>query len=88
MTNTRFVELVVDGRAAAAGRAVRDAVWPSRTVVVGLQRDGEALEPRGDTVLRAGDEVVVLTSVEATEDVRTLLGVPAEPPGSTPASRD
>ena len=38
-------------------------------------RDDHVIVPRGDTVLRAGDEVLVLTSPEAEDEVvRKLLG--------------
>ena len=43
--------------------------------MVAIIRDDHVIVPRGDTVLRAGDEVLVLTSPEAEEEVvRTLLG--------------
>ena len=38
-------------------------------------RDSHVIVPRGDSVLRAGDEVLVLTTPDAEDDVvRTLLG--------------
>jgi trk system potassium uptake protein TrkA len=42
---------------------------------VAIIRDDHVIVPRGDTVLRSGDEVLVLTSPEAEEEVvRILLG--------------
>jgi Trk K+ transport system NAD-binding subunit len=42
---------------------------------VAIIRDNHVIVPRGDTVLRAGDEVLVLTSPDAEEEVvRKLLG--------------
>ena len=43
--------------------------------MVAIIRDDHVIVPRGDTVLRAGDEVLVLTSPDAEEEVvRKLLG--------------
>lgn len=73
LADASFAELVVDGDAEAAGRAVRDVGWPPRTILVGVHREGELLMPNGDTVLQAGDEVTVLTAGDGSEQVRHLL---------------
>ena len=69
----RFVELTVATRAPAANRAVREIDWPARTVLTAVQRRGELVMPRGDTVLRPGDAVTVLADGDLAEDVRKLL---------------
>jgi CIC family chloride channel protein len=80
LSGTQFVELVVDARAAAAGARVRDVSWPPRTILTSVRRASEIIMPDGDTVLRAGDEVVLLTADRATTDLRRLLtGSGAEP---------
>lgn len=61
LTGVRFVELVLDPSAPAVGRRVAEIAWPERTVVTSIRRDGEVVVPSGDTVLAAGDELVVLT---------------------------
>ena len=43
--------------------------------MVAVIREDHVIVPRGDTVLRAGDEVLVLTTPDAEDDVvSTLLG--------------
>jgi chloride channel protein, CIC family len=73
LAGTQFVELVVAPDAEATGRAVRDVVWPPRTILTNVRRNGEAIMPNGDTVLEAGDEVVVLTDQQVAGEVRRLI---------------
>ncbi len=43
--------------------------------MVAIIRDSHVIVPRGDSVLRAGDEILVLTTPDAEDDVvATLLG--------------
>jgi chloride channel protein, CIC family len=82
LAGTQFVELVMDDRAPAAGKQVRDVGWPERTVLTSINRFGDVVMPNGDTVLEAGDVVTVLTDANATEAVRRLLSAgPADPAG-------
>ncbi len=73
LAGTQFIELVVAPNADAAGRAVREVTWPPRTILTSVVRGGEAIMPNGDTVLEAGDEVVVLTGQGAADEVRRLI---------------
>lgn len=77
LAGVHFMEFVVDPAAPAAGRAVREIRWPERTILTSIRRDGEVITPHGDTVLEAGDEVVVLTAPEVAEEVRRLIAEPA-----------
>lgn len=69
-----FIELVLDSASPSVGRAVREIPWPERTVLTSVRRTGEVLVPTGDTVLEAGDELVVLTGEPGS--VRELLAPP------------
>jgi CIC family chloride channel protein len=71
LTGVRFVELVVDDRSPVAGRAVRDVDWPERTVLTSVSRDDEVVVPTGETVLAAGDTLVLLAAEP--DAVRTLV---------------
>jgi chloride channel protein, CIC family len=82
LAGTQFVELVMDDRAPAAGKQVRDVDWPERTVLTSINRLGDVVMPNGNTILEAGDVVTVLTDANATEAVRRLLSAgPADPAG-------
>lgn len=74
----RFLELAVHADAPAAEQAVRDITWPDRAVLTGVHREGELLLPDGDTVLEAGDRLVVLTDKDNTEELRRLITEPRE----------
>lgn len=74
LVGVHFLELSVDPEAPAAGRKIRAVDWPERTVITSIRRDGRVVLPEGDTVVRAGDEVVVLTDEAATEQLLALLG--------------
>ena len=74
LTGVRFLELTVAEGSAADGTAVTDLQWPTSAVLTSITRGSDLVVPRGDVVLRAGDDVVVLTSHEEAEAVRSLLG--------------
>ena len=59
--------------APVAGRRVAEVAWPEGTVVTSIRRGGDLVVPRGDTVLRAGDEVVALISAGHTAAFDELL---------------
>ena len=71
----RLVEVTLAEDSPADGKAIVDLGIPRDATVVAVIRKDHVIVPRGDTVLRAGDEVLVLTSPEAEDEVvRKLLG--------------
>lgn len=61
---------------AAATRMVSELGLPAQTVLVAVIREGateEVVVPRGDTVIRPGDRVLVVTTVENEPAVRAAL---------------
>jgi CIC family chloride channel protein len=78
LVGATFVEFVLAEGAPAAGEAVRDIAWPRSTVLTAVRRDGGAIMPNGATVLRPGDELVILTDHDARPDVRALLIAPED----------
>jgi chloride channel protein, CIC family len=80
LAGTQFVELVVDARAPAADKQVREVDWPERTVLTSINRAGDVVMPNGDTTLQAADVVTVLTDADATEAVRRLLSAGPDAP--------
>ncbi|MFH1330477.1 MAG: NAD-binding protein [Actinomycetota bacterium] len=64
---------------------VADLGLPAQTVLVAVTREGEGGEvviPRGDTVIRSGDRVLVVTAVEQEFEVRAALRRSAPPAGN------
>jgi trk system potassium uptake protein TrkA len=71
----RLSEATLTDESPSAGRDIASLGFPRDSTVVAVIRDGHVIVPRGDTVLRSGDEVLVLTSPDAEEGVvTTLLG--------------
>lgn len=76
LAGVQFVEVVLDGGSPVVGQHVSEVAWPPRTVIASVRRRGQVLVPRGDTLLEAGDELVVLTA--APEELREqVTGDPA-----------
>ncbi|ABG04236.1 TrkA-N [Rubrobacter xylanophilus DSM 9941] len=65
-------EVVLEKGSPVAGRALRDVRLPGQTLIVGVVREGEALVPRGDTVLKERDHVLVVTARRLSEAVRAV----------------
>jgi trk system potassium uptake protein TrkA len=58
----------------AVGKCIADLGVPrDATVVAVIRGDRHVVVPRGETVMEAGDEVLVLVTVESQETVKTLL---------------
>jgi trk system potassium uptake protein TrkA len=82
-TLVRLLELEGGGASLIEVRLAPDSPAPHRSIigldfprdatVVAVIRDGHVIVPRGDTVLAAGDEVLVLATADAETAVRELL---------------
>lgn len=71
----RLSEARLTAESPADGKDLAGLGLPRGSTVVAIIRDDHVVVPRGDTVLHAGDEVLVLTTPDAEDDVvRTLLG--------------
>jgi trk system potassium uptake protein TrkA len=55
-----IIELVVADGAPAAGRRVSDVSLPDGALVISVLREGSGFVPKADTVVEAGDEVLVV----------------------------
>jgi trk system potassium uptake protein len=54
-------EVILNEGSPAVGRTLRDLRLPEASLVVGVVRHGEALVPRGDTVLERRDHVLLIS---------------------------
>jgi Trk K+ transport system NAD-binding subunit len=57
----------------ANDKEIVDLDLPRDSTVVAVLRHDRLVVPRGDTMLRAGDEVLVLVTDESEEGVRAIL---------------
>lgn len=69
-----LVEERVHPTSAAVDRSVADVELPDECVLVGILRDSGMVTPHGDTVLRAGDEVLAIVRTDAARHLADLLG--------------
>ncbi|MDQ5832470.1 MAG: NAD-binding protein, partial [Actinomycetota bacterium] len=58
-----IIELEVDEGCEAAGQAVKDLGLPDGSLVISILRDGGGFVPHGDSVVQAGDEVLLVLDV-------------------------
>ena len=73
----RLAEVRLAEGSPADGKEIVELGVPRDATVVAVLRADRLIVPRGDTVLRTGDEVVVLVTDESEADVRALLVAPA-----------
>jgi len=59
--NIEVAEVVLKEDSPVLGRAIKDVRFPRRSLIVGVVRGGEAIVPRGDTVLRQEDHVFLIS---------------------------
>jgi trk system potassium uptake protein len=69
----QIVEAQLDTDSPAIGRALREIKLPEGSLIAVLIRDDRAQSPRGDTMLRAGDKLLAVTSAEKEAELRSLL---------------
>jgi trk system potassium uptake protein TrkA len=69
-----LVNIKVPFEAGAEERRIRDLALPSGTILsLVIARDGSATVPNGDTMIRAGDELIAVTTAAQEEALLDLL---------------
>lgn len=71
-----MIELQVVEGSKADGAIIRDLYLPPQTIITSIYRNGEIEIPKGDSVLRAGDRVVVVGRTEDLESLKGIFGPP------------
>jgi trk system potassium uptake protein TrkA len=71
--NAHLVEVTLADDSPARDVSLADLALPRSATVVAVVRDEHLVVPRGDTVLGAGDEVVLLVTDEVEDEVQRLL---------------
>jgi trk system potassium uptake protein TrkA len=66
-------EVTLASTSPAAGKQVSELRLPRNCTIVAVLRDQSVIVPRGDTSLEVGDEVIVLATSDAEDDVRAAL---------------
>ena len=71
--DAQLVEVTLADDSPAAKQGIAELGIPRDATVVAVVRESHVIVPRGDTVLQAGDEVLVLVTPESEEAVRRIL---------------
>ncbi len=69
----RLAEVTLADSSPAIGREISQLGLPRESTIVAVLRSSHVVMPRGDTVLHAADEVMVLVTGESEVDVRRIL---------------
>lgn len=56
----RLVETVVEMGSAVCDKQISEITWPNRCLLVAIQRNGKEIIPKGNTILKCGDQLLVL----------------------------
>jgi trk system potassium uptake protein TrkA len=72
-------EVILNEDSPAVGRTLRDLRLPEASLVVGVVRRGEALVPRGDTVLERRDHVLLISGRRRIAEVVKSVTTDTEP---------
>ena len=68
-------EIVLPEDCPLEGKAISEVRLPEECVIISITRKGDLIIPRGRTVLRAGDVLLVLVSNEESHQLAKVLGV-------------
>jgi trk system potassium uptake protein len=84
--DARLVEVTLAAGSPAAGKRISDLQpFPREATVVAVIREEHVIVPRGDTVIQAGDEVMVLVTSDSSEDRVKSIFVAEQAPGAPEA---
>lgn len=72
-TDAEAIELAVAHSSVAVGRSLIDIHLPKSVIVGGVLRGNEAFVPHGDTIIRAGDRLIVFALPKAIPAVEELF---------------
>jgi H+/Cl- antiporter ClcA len=64
-----LLEIAVHPASLLEGRRIKEIQWPAHCLIVGIKRSHKELIPTGNTIIRSGDYLVILTN----EDITSLI---------------
>src|SRR5438270_13589008 len=76
-----IIELIVDSQSPVAGRRVADVSMPDGSLIISVLREGGGFVPKDETVIEAGDEVLVVLDPGLEDDITARFA----PDGSGPS---
>ena len=76
-----IIELSVDQDSPVAGQRVGDVVMPDGSLIISVLREGGGFVPKGETLIEAGDEVLVVLDPGLEEDITARFAPNGSAPG-------
>ena len=71
-------EITLPADAAAVGKTLAELNIPKRAHIMAIISKGEIVVPRGDTLLAASDEILILSALGEEKNLRATFGVSSE----------
>jgi len=72
LSGVSAVEIAIAPQAACVGRRISAVNWPKEAVIASIRRKRTVLIPHGETVLQAGDVLVLVIEGNAVDEIRRL----------------
>jgi trk system potassium uptake protein TrkA len=76
-----IIELIVQEESPVAGHRVGDVDMPDGSLIISVLREGGGFVPQGDTVIEAGDEVLVVLDPGLEDDITSRFAPNGSRPG-------
>ena len=76
-----IIELIVNEQSPIAGQRVDDVAMPDGSLIISVLREGGGFVPQGDTVIEAGDEVLVVLDPGLEDDITARFAPNGSRPG-------
>jgi H+/Cl- antiporter ClcA len=74
------IEYPVTAESSFDGMAVRDFPWPENMLLVSIRRGENEILTRGDTIMKVGDALLILTDENSVSEVKKKIGYLANGP--------
>ncbi len=74
-SNTEILNIMVDEDLPIVGKAIRDIQIPPNTIITAIVREGTLIAPKGDTVIKALDNLFLLTTYAEKPSVCRLFNL-------------
>ena len=68
-----LLELVVQFNSLVENQALKDIVVPEKCLIVSIKRGEHDITPNGNTILKSGDYLTVLTSTHYEQEIREAI---------------
>ena len=71
----QLIEIPITAESILDGLAVRDFQWPKNMLLISLQRGTQAILTHGETIMRSGDILLIMTDSSEANELRKKLAI-------------